>query len=492
MECDDEDNEEGSDDEYSDDDDVSWKVRRAAAKCLEAVIVTRHEMMEQFYTTISPALINRFKEREENVKADIFHAYQALLKQTKPQSVSVNLGQDNNSMEAEEGPVSLLQAQVPNIVKALHRQMKEKSIKTRQGCFALLTELILVLPGALATHMEIIIGGIQFSLGNNQNNSNMKIDTLSFIQCLLAGHHPTVFHPHAPVLVPAIINAVSDSFYKISSEALVVLQLLVKVLRPLDSSPTTFDFTLYTNKIYQCCFVRLKAQDIDQEVKERAISCMGQIVAHLGDSLQQELGSCLPIFLERLKNEITRLTAVKALISIASSPLRIDLRCILSDSMPVLSSFLRKNQRALKLSTLVLLDTMVKNYSTSLALDTLSPVLAELPPLVSETDLHIAQLTLTLLTSISMHHRQAIPTIQKTVLPEVLKLAESPLLQGAALAAMLEFFKSVVSAGVPGLAHNDLLALLVNPVLGGKGGSIHKQGRANIAKCVASLVSHSE
>ena len=31
----------------------------------------------------------------------------------------------------------------------------------------------------------------------------------------------------------------------------------------------------------------VQAQDIDQEVKERAISCMGQIVAHLGDSLQQ-------------------------------------------------------------------------------------------------------------------------------------------------------------------------------------------------------------
>merc|ERR1712013_371380 len=85
-------------------------------------------------------------------------------------------------------------------------------------------------------------------------------------------------------------------------------------------------------------------------------------------------------------------TAVKALIAIASSPLRIDLRCILKDSLPVLSSFLRKNQRALKLSTLVLLDTLVKNYPGSLDLATLSPVLAELPPLVSETDLHIAQL----------------------------------------------------------------------------------------------------
>ena len=161
-------------------------------------------------------------------------------------------------MEAEEGPVSLLQGQVATIMKALHRQTKEKSSKTRQGCFSLLTELIHVLPGALATHMDLIVPGIQFSLGNNQSNSNMKIDTLSFIQCLLTGHHPAVFQPHAQVLVPAIITAVSDTFYKISSEALVVLQLLVKVLRPLDSSPTTFDFNLYTNNIYQCCFVRLK------------------------------------------------------------------------------------------------------------------------------------------------------------------------------------------------------------------------------------------
>lgn len=47
--------------EYSDDDDMSWKVRRSAAKCLEAVISTRHESLEEFYMTLSPALISRFK-----------------------------------------------------------------------------------------------------------------------------------------------------------------------------------------------------------------------------------------------------------------------------------------------------------------------------------------------------------------------------------------------------------------------------------------------
>jgi cullin-associated NEDD8-dissociated protein 1 len=41
------------------------------------------------------------------------------------------------------------------------------------------------------------------------------------------------------------------------------------------------------------------------------------MICNLGDCLTSELRDCLPIFLERLKNEITRLTAVKALTMIA-------------------------------------------------------------------------------------------------------------------------------------------------------------------------------
>ena len=101
---------------------------------------------------------------------------------------------------------------------------------------------------------------------------------------------------------------------------------------------------------------------------------LGQIVAHLGDQLKSELGNCLPIFLDRLKNEITRLTAVKALISIAKSELKIELKPILAESMPILAGFLRKNQRALKMSSLTLLDTLVKNYSAQITDKNLEPV----------------------------------------------------------------------------------------------------------------------
>ena len=49
------------DDEYSDDDDMSWKVRRAAAKCLGVILGSRPEMLSTFYQDVSPAIIKRFK-----------------------------------------------------------------------------------------------------------------------------------------------------------------------------------------------------------------------------------------------------------------------------------------------------------------------------------------------------------------------------------------------------------------------------------------------
>uniref|UniRef100_A0A8C7IUK5 Cullin associated and neddylation dissociated 1 n=1 Tax=Oncorhynchus kisutch TaxID=8019 RepID=A0A8C7IUK5_ONCKI len=419
----------GSDDEYSDDDDMSWKVRRAAAKCLDAVVSTRHEMLPEFYRTVSPALIARFKEREENVKADVFHAYLSLLKQTRPAQSWLC---DPDAMEQGETPLTMLQNQVPMIVKALHKQMKEKSVKTRQCCFNMLTELVNVLPGALTQHIPVLVPGIIFSLNDKSSSSNLKIDALSCLYVVLCNHQPQVFHPHVQALVPPVVACVGDPFYKITSEALLVSQQLVKVIRPLDQPERdTFDASPYITDLFTCTIKRLKAADIDQEVKERAISCMGQIICNLGDSLGDDLPGTLHIFLERLKNEITRLTTVKALTLIAGSTLKIDLRPILDEAVPILASFLRKNQRALKLSTLAALDILVKNYS-----DSVTPAMID---------------------------------------------------AGGALSAMLEFFQALVGTGTSSLGYMDLLRMLTGPVYAQSAALTHKQSYYSIAKCVAAL-----
>lgn len=72
-----------------------------------------------------------------------------------------------------------------------------------------------------------------FNFSDKKSSSNMKIDTLSFIHCALTSHRPEIFHPWVEQLMSPIITAVGDPFYKITAEALLVLQEMVKVIRPL-------------------------------------------------------------------------------------------------------------------------------------------------------------------------------------------------------------------------------------------------------------------
>uniref|UniRef100_A0A7N6AH07 TATA-binding protein interacting (TIP20) domain-containing protein n=1 Tax=Anabas testudineus TaxID=64144 RepID=A0A7N6AH07_ANATE len=471
---------EDEDDNYSDDDDMSWKVRRAAAKCLDAVVSTRHEMLPEFYRSVSPALVCRFKEREENVKADVFHAYLSLLKQTRPAQSWLA---DPDAMEQGDTPLTMLQSQVPMIVKALHKQLKEKSVKTRQCCFNMLTELVNVLPGALTQHIPVLIPGIIFSLNDKSSSSNLKIDALACLHVIMVTHPAHAFHAHVPALVPPVVACVGDPFYKITSEALLVTQQLVKV-----GGSDSFDPSPYINDLFTCTIRRLKAADIDQEVKERAISCMGQIICNLGDRLPAELPGTLLIFLERLKNEITRLTTVKALTLIAGSPLKIDLRPVLPDAVPILASFLRKNQRALKLCTLAALDILLRNYNSAVTPVMVDAVLAELPPLISESDMHVSQMALSFLSTLAVTHPSSLSQLSGgNIMQQLIALVRSPLLQGGALAAMLDFYQALVSTDTPGLGYMDLLRMLTGPVYSQSAALPHKQAYCSIAKCVAAL-----
>ncbi|KAH8244135.1 cullin-associated NEDD8-dissociated protein 1 [Drosophila bipectinata] len=486
--------------EYSDDDDMSWKVRRAAAKCLEVLIATRQELIEDFYRSLSPALIARFKEREENVKSDIFHAYVALLKNTR---ASDDVANDPDSMDQVSGPTSLLIEQLPLIVKAIQPLMREKSMKTRQDCFLLLRELLNSLPGALGPYLDSIVPGISYSLNDKSSTSNMKIESLGFLYSLLQGHPPHVFHPHIPSLVPLVVASVFDPFYKIATEALLVLQQLVKVIRPLEgnAAKSDFDAPSFVGEVYSCTLQKLKVTDVDQEVKERAIACMGQIIANMGDLLKNELPVCLPIFMERLKNEVTRLSSVKALTLIAASSLHIDLTPILHDVLPALGTFLRKNHRALKLHSLDLINKIVINYSSNFEPNLLQTAIVEIPPLISDSDLHVAQYSLTLLSTVARRQPQALVGIHEQFLRSVLILVRSPLLQGTALNCTLELFQALVQTQLTGLDYQSLVSKLMGPVLagGGDGSSratggapseqvqLHKQAYHSSAKCIAAL-----
>lgn len=151
----------------------------------------------------------------------------------------------------------------------------------------------------------------------------------------------------------------------------------------------------------------------------------------------------------------------------------------------MLGSFLRKNQRALKLNSLGLLDTLVNNYNLYIDPLLLRDAVAEIPPLVSESDLHVAQQSLVLITSTARYQSQALKDTYKLILPEILNLVRSPLLQGMALNCMLELFQALVQAQLPGLGYRQLLDMLrsivISPIQPNQQNQqLHKHVRNNI------------
>lgn len=143
----------------------------------------------------------------------------------------------------------------------------------------------------------------------------------------------------------------------------------------------------------------------------------------------------------------------------------------------------------MKLNSLSLLDTIVNNYNPCINPQLLKGAIAETPPLLSESDLHVAQLALVLLTSTAKHpSREALIGVHTQVLPGVMTLVHSPLLQGTALNCTLNLFQALVQAQLPGLGYRELLEMLMAPVINQQQNvQLHKQAYHSLAKCVAAL-----
>lgn len=75
----------------------------------------------------------------------------------------------------------------------------------------------------------MFVSGIIFSLNDKSSSSNLKIDALACLHVIMVTHPAHAFHAHVPALVPPVVACVGDPFYKITSEALLVTQQLVKV-----------------------------------------------------------------------------------------------------------------------------------------------------------------------------------------------------------------------------------------------------------------------
>jgi cullin-associated NEDD8-dissociated protein 1 len=451
-------------------------------------------MLNMLYDKVLPQLMSRFREREEIVKMEVFSAFKDLMRQSQGRSADVAdaMEEDGVDISAGAGHAISKLLDVEKVMKAVQKQLKDKSFKTKERCLELLRELILVLDGGLAAYLPALITDLQKCVDKSAKTS-LKVEALTFL-CLLIEKHPGAdLTKHVKVLGPSVLACVSDSNYKISAVALRVCGRFCmasfnggRLMQHAGSDSLIAD-------MYNATFGRLSSQDQDLEVKEAAIITMGKMVACLGDMVgPQRLSACLPVMLDRLKNETTRVTTLKVLSDIAKSQLKTDISSICSDAVLECSTFLRKNDRALKQAALTTLTSLVAAYSTSIGPQLYEAVTKELATLVSSDELHLTHLSLQLCSCMVLHSpKDAVPLVHTHVLPKCIMLLHSPLLQGAARSSLKELYATLVSSPGQGGGFKGLLDALLGIVYSG-GTQLSRQSLSSIAQCVSSLCAKAE
>ncbi|KAF8067210.1 CAND1 [Scenedesmus sp. PABB004] len=479
------DDDDGSDEEYSDDEDMSWKVRRAAAKLVSALVRAYPDAVGDLYAAAAGELVARFREREENVKADVFAAYADLLRQVG--AVAARFAPDDPA-----SPRAALQRDVGAVLKAAARQLGDKSAKTRIGTFGVLRTLVGVLPAAVAEDVGLLVPGILAACKDKSaSSSSLKIEALAFLRAALDAAPPAAFQPHAAALAEAVFAAVGERYYKVAAEALRVCEQLVTVLRPCPPEALSPALAPLAPQLFSVINGRLAAQDQDAEVKEAAILGMAHLVAALGDALAGEVPGVLKLLLERLRNEITRLPAVKGVGILAASRLELGLDAVLEPVTAELTSFLRKANRLLRQASLTALDALCAKLGGALAPDAAEAVVGEAAGLVSDSDLSLAALSLKLCVTLLQAQPGVAAEVAGKVLPAALALVRSPLLQGAALAELQALFPALAGTGAPAASTEALLSALLDEGRGRGAASSDgsaRQAQGAVAACAAVLV----
>lgn len=530
----------------SDDDDVSWKVRRCAAKALYSLISTRSngDLLESgvLYDQVAPVLINRFKEREENVRLEVLSALTSLIRKTG-EGVSLSIldddhgidaavsytsrsrkrrrgGSDEGILESQEalssvgasspaetpspisGPRADLARLTPIIIREIAKLLKQSSMPTKQAAITVLCQMVLVQQGGLSAHFGAIAGPVIEAVkssatyaghasasggsGASNTGSRLRIEALQLVSAICDTHSSNVLCPYIGEFIPSIIVAVKDKYYKISSEAIHVVESIIRVVTPPRSAGTEQKHISHITLLYDVILERAVTNDVDLEVRQRAIYALGVLLArtsglnHLQLVSAAKRASALNVLQDRLRNETTRLSAVQAVdVVCASAREKEDLHAAWVRAVTLeLGAQLRKADRVLRGTSLGALKNLTANPVALAGLDdkTIHTLATMLLPLVNPNDLNLLGLAMVILARLvsrsprkvveedlrSAICKVVVASLGEVVLDSLLGLVKVIGEQGVGKPLMQSLLRNVGVSGDPSVVGKAIGTLLVS------------------------------
>ncbi|KAI1214570.1 TIP120-domain-containing protein [Annulohypoxylon truncatum] len=507
----DEDDEFEDDVGFDDDDDPSWKVRRCAAKALYTLVSMRSaDLLEKgtLYRHIASPLVKRFDEREESVRLEIISTMSLLIRKTGEgviQSISADeelvpslgenrkrrrqssggfaytnkapyLGATGLTSPAREsvpptGPRADLQKLTPQIVKTATKLLKGKQIATKQAIINLLDDLIAVQNGGLADYFDQVMqpiidvtkgmtgdaGSTSMTLSGSASATatTLRVAVLHFTSDIVKTHSSSLFKQYLESIVAGVVSAVRDRFYKISSEAIRTAEEVVKAITPPRARLTIQNYKPQLQKLYDIILDRASAADADAEVRQKAIQALGTLISRTSSSdgialiPADKRQGALDLLLDRLRNETTRLHAVRAIDNVAAhSSISGSLEPAWIEKVALeLCGQLRKSNRALRSSCIqalqhLILSPVVKGQIQAV---TASEIVTAILPVISANDAYLLSPALLVVAQLQLEHPQLVSSaIFIQTICELLKKNVG----GLALESIVTLVSNVGSSGM--------------------------------------------
>lgn len=542
----------------SDNDDSSWKVRRCAAKALYTLISTRSngDLLENgiLYEKIAPVLISCFKEREENVRLEILVTLGSLIRKTgeeisvstfigdheldssvanvsrsrkrrrggsdaafdTPGALSFSMGMSSPapSPSPVSGPKADLARLSPSIVRGVAKLLKQSSISTKQAGIMVLRDMVLVQHGGLSEHLgniiDPLVDAIQFTASGSTltlvgasasaTGSKLRIEALQLVSAICDTHSSRVVAPSIGNIIPGVIVAVKEKYYKVSSEAINVVESIVKLLTPPRSAGAEPQNRIYLGNIYNVILDRAVAIDADLEVRHRAIHALGVLLARTSGLKSTRLlpdtkrADAFGVLYDRLKNETTRLSAVQAVDIVATSAAeKDDLQADWVRNVTLeLGAQLRKSDRILRGASLTALRNLAFNPVAVEYLDDkiVYGLAGMLFPLVHANDLNLLGLAMVILSKLV--NRSPKKVVDENLNNALCEIVLAPL-GGAVLDALLALVESIGNQGVGQPLMHGLLrnvGVAGDPAIVGKAiGTLLVSGGSTVGIKIDSFVS---
>jgi len=609
--CDGDEEEEGDDDDddgfredegdYSDDEDASWKVRRAAVRLCHALVQVARVMAavggpasKDTYVSIAQLLSSRFSEREEVVKLDVFDAFSGLLAviASPPASASASLvasaaastaaasapsplsppasaaaaaaaaaastitittaatdfgggaaaaaaglaaapstksglpavylpafvGDADVEAAARAAAVASVSARAGRTLRALRGELGvRQAAKSRGAAAVVLRHLVSVVapetvgPRVVGLVIELC-RALTGTSGLAAASPTLRIEALLAISAIARFCGPACLAIIAPTTVRSVLDAADDRYYKVTSESLRLCEVLVDSFGP---SPVRAGLSPVVARIYEAAVSRLSGREQDSEVKSASLRVVAAVFAMYGAELDAKSRADAPrLLLARLNNEVTRTPAVLALSRCCGSPVAVEAD-VQAEFASMLGGFLRKTDRAVRVAALEALTCLASTAGSggggSVSGDPAAARLPDVAALVSDGDPRVAALSLRFAaTVVKVRGAAAVGTVVSSgVFPAAMELLQSPLLQGTALEALLDFVSALAVADAPSLKSDALLTAIRAAVFpasaaGGGGGRTGAAARGGggasstrlqvhtAARCVAAVVRSSD